>query len=96
MAKFPPPEFHLGHDLSFVLHDLLTEHIVEGERAELLWFKVPLNRPEDAEAMKAREDKELWDWCEASSVQPTPSGNFAQLPKCGTRLSFELDNLQLF
>ena len=69
MPMFLPPAFKLGHDLAFVLHDLLTEHIVEGERAGLLWFEVPLNRPEDAKAMEGLEGEEFWYWCEANGYR---------------------------
>src|SRR5947209_5791930 len=69
MSEFLPAEFKLGHDLAFVLHDLLTEHIVEGERAGLLWFEVRLSRPEDGKAMKNLEGEEFWHWCEANGYR---------------------------
>jgi hypothetical protein len=69
MPKFLPPEFKLGHDLAFVLHDLLAEHIVEGERAGLLWFEVPLNRPEDAKTMEGLQGEDFWHWCEANGYR---------------------------
>jgi hypothetical protein len=58
-----------GHDLAFVLHDLFTEHIVEGEQAGLLWFEVPLNRPEDVKAMEGLEGEDFWQWCEANGYR---------------------------
>jgi hypothetical protein len=36
MPKFLPSEFEIGHDLCFILHDNLAEHVVEGEHAGLL------------------------------------------------------------
>lgn len=69
MAKVLPRKFALGHDLCFVLHDLLAEHVVEGERAGLLVFDVSLNRPEDAKAMEGLEGEEFWHWCQENGYR---------------------------
>lgn len=65
MPKVLPTRFSLGHDLAFVLHDLLAEHVVEGERAGLQVFSVRLAKPEDGAVMEKLEGEALWEWCEA-------------------------------
>jgi hypothetical protein len=69
MPRALPQEFGFGHDLCFVLHDLLVEHVVEGERAGLLRFEVSLKNPEDARAMEGLEGEEFWRWCEANGYR---------------------------
>ena len=69
MAIVLPDEFRLGHDLAFILHDLLTDYVVQGERARLLFFEVLLKNAEDARAMEARQGVELWEWCEANGYR---------------------------
>src|SRR5262245_18257238 len=69
MPRMLPKEFELGHDLCFVLHDFLAEHVVEGERAGILSFSVPLTRPEDANAMEGLGGEAFWLWCEANGYR---------------------------
>jgi hypothetical protein len=69
MAVVLPEAFKFGHNLAFVLHDLLADYIVRGEQAGLLFFEVPLKRPEDAEAMEGLEGVEFWEWCEANGYR---------------------------
>jgi hypothetical protein len=57
-----PPEFHVAHDLAFVLHDTLVEYIVQGEKERLLFFNVKLHRPEHAKAAAGLSGKALWEW----------------------------------
>lgn len=52
MHNVLPEQFKVAHDLCFVLHDFLAEYILKGEEAGLLYFKVDLRRPEDAEAIQ--------------------------------------------
>jgi hypothetical protein len=69
MPRVLPREFELAHDLCFSLHDLLTEHVIEGERAGLQFFEVRLNKPEDAQAMEGLRGEAFWDWCEANGYR---------------------------
>jgi hypothetical protein len=69
IQRMLPREFALGHDLAFVLHDLLAEYVVEGEKNQLQFFKVDLHRPEDAEVVNGLEGEALWEWCEANGYR---------------------------
>lgn len=69
MTHALPTEFEFGHDLSFVLHDMLAEFVVEGERLDLGRFDVPLRCPEDARAMEAIEGEELWRWLQTNGYE---------------------------
>jgi hypothetical protein len=69
MAVVLPEEYRFGHNLAFVLHDLLADHIVLGEHAGLLFFEVPLKRPEDAKAMEGLEGVAFWEWCEQNGYR---------------------------
>src|SRR2546423_1805599 len=69
MPKMLPKEFQSGHDLTFVLHDRITEHVVQGEQAGLLVFEMPLQRPGDAKAMERLQGEEFWHWCAANGYR---------------------------
>src|SRR5439155_11346788 len=69
MPAVLPEEFVLGHDLTFVLHDMLTEHVVEGERAGLLFFKMSLNDPAHANSIQGLSGEEFWNWCERNGYR---------------------------
>ena len=69
MAIVLPDVFWFGHNLAFVLHDLLVDYIVQGEQADLLCFEVPLKSPEDVTAMEGLEGVEFWEWCEANGYR---------------------------
>jgi hypothetical protein len=69
MPKFLPREFEIGHDLCFILHDRLAEHVVEGEHAGLLSFNMPLKSPEDVKAMEGLQGEAFWHWCEANGYR---------------------------
>ena len=55
--------------MSFVLHDFLAEHVVEGERANLLSFETPLKKQEDSTAMNSLKGDALWRWFEANGYR---------------------------
>lgn len=69
MAFVLPEEFQFGHHLAFVLVDMLTDHIVHGEKARLLFFEMKLNKPEDLRAMEGLAGEDFWRWCEANGYR---------------------------
>lgn len=69
MARLLPEAFDFAHNLAFVMHDLMADHIVLGERERLLFFEVELHHAENATAMKGLEGEEFWHWCEQNGYR---------------------------
>ena len=69
MAMFIPASFHAGHDLCFILHDLLLEYVVEGEKAGLQCFNVKVDRPEAFKVAEGLEGEAFWEWCEQNGFR---------------------------
>jgi hypothetical protein len=61
---FLPSEFDLAHDFCFVLHDLMANALVYGEKSGAFLTRLALRDKEDAEALEAAED--VFAWLEAT------------------------------
>ena len=59
-----PEKFALAHDVSFGIQDLLTDYVVEGERAGLTKFEVSLKSAEHVETLASLSGDDFWQWCE--------------------------------
>jgi hypothetical protein len=59
---FLPQEFDVAHDFCFVLHDLMANALVYGERAGLFVTRLPLKGEDDARALEEAED--IFKWLE--------------------------------
>lgn len=69
MPRHLPREFEFSHDLSFVLHDMLSRHVVEGEKAGLRSFEVPLNQTCDHAALGRLDGEDAWRWLAENGYQ---------------------------
>jgi len=53
-------DFHLGHELSFLLHDIMTELLVSGEKGNFFIAEINLEENEYLEYVKDSDDLSSW------------------------------------
>ena len=62
MPDILPDEFRFSHDLAFVLHDVLADHLVEGEKNHIFDYTTDIKCLSDVEELKDLPDDQLIDW----------------------------------
>ena len=55
-----PVQFHVGHELCFKVHDVLTQALVSGAQAKAFFVSLPFRDDEDLASFEAADDVFAW------------------------------------